>query len=362
MFDRNFRFVVAAGAIVATSLAGAAAAAPREIVLGWPASVTMSLAPLAAATELGLLEKEGLKVKVVELKGASVVIPQVATKAVQIGGIGPEPLVIQNLSSQSPIPVRLFYNNTPMYPWELIVPDKSPVKAIEDLRGKKVGVQVLTNNHMPITRVLLQRHGLTAGKDYQFQPIGYAGQALFALTRGDADAYFVGWNEISNYKAMGAQLRILPMDPEFRTIPAFGYIAHEDTIKSDPQMLVGFARALTQATLVCQNVPEWCVRAMWKLHPQVKLKEGTEEEKLAKGASVLLDILKTQLTSGDVQTARMGAFPEEGWQNLVRILNEGGELPSPKFDAAKLYTTGLVDQINTFDRKALAETIARLKR
>jgi NitT/TauT family transport system substrate-binding protein len=336
---------------------GEASAAPREIVLGHPATITMSLASVAAATELGLFEKEGLKIKVVELKGASVVIPQVAAKAVQIGGIGLEPLVVLK---QSAVPVKLFYNSTPTYPWELIVPEKSPIKTIEDLRGKKVGVQVLTNNHMPVTRVLLQRHGLTAGKDYQFQPIGYAGQALFALNRGDADAYFVGWNEISNYLALGAQLRILPMDPEIKALPAFGYIAHDDTLKNDPQMLVGFGRALLQATLLCQNVPEYCVRAAWKVYPQIKLREGTEEEKLAKGVSVLQVILKSQLPSGDVQQ-RLGAFSDIGLKNMIRVLNEGGELPNPNIALSSLYTNGLIDQINDFDRKALAETIARLK-
>lgn len=363
MSRKHLLSAVSACVAVLTAFADPSIAAPREIVLGWPASITMSLAPIAAATELGLFEKEGLKLKVVELKGASVVIPQVGSKAIQIGGIGPEPLVVQKLSGQTSIPVKFFYNVNPTYTWEVIVPDKSSVKAIEDLRGKKVGVQALTNNHMPVTRVLLQRHGLAAGKDYQFQTIGYAGQALFALMRGDADAYFIGWNEISNYLAMGAQLRILPMDPEFKILPSFGYIAHEDTIKNDPKLLAGFGRAIAEATLACANVPEWCVRAAWKVYPQIKLKEGTEEEKLVKSVAVLQEgILKTQLPSRDVQTARMGAFSEESWRNLIRILTEGGELTNPKVDLSTIYTNGLIDQINAFDRNALADTIARLKR
>jgi NitT/TauT family transport system substrate-binding protein len=356
-----FRFAIA-GLATLVSIAGAASAAPREIVLGHPATITMSLAPIAAATELGLLEKEGLAVRVVEFKGTAVVIPQVATKSIQIGNIGPEPLSTLKQPGQSPIPIKFFYNLTPTYPWEIIVPEAGPVKTIEDLRGKKVGVQVLTNTHMPVTRVLLKNHGLIAGKDYQFQTIGYAGQALYSLMRGDADAYYIGWNEISNYLAMGAKLRILPMDPEIKTLFGNGYVAHEDTIKNDPQMLIGFGRALAQATLICQKAPEWCVRAAWKMYPQIKLKEGTEEEKMAKSVPVLLGILKSQVADDPAPGDKMAAFSDSAWKNLFRILHEGGELPNPSIDLSTIYTNEFVEQINTFDRKALADTIERLRK
>lgn len=357
------RGIAASASLLMALLAGPRVeAAPREIVLGHPATITMSLAPIAAATELGLFEKEGLKVKVVELKGTSMVIPQVATKSIQIGNIGPEPLSALKQPGQSPMPIKFFYNLTPTYPWEFIVPASGPVKKLEDLRGKKVGVQVLTNTHMPVTRVVLKNHGLTAGKDYQFQTIGYAGQALFSLMRGDADTYYIGWNEIANYLAMGADLRILPMDPEIKTLFGNGYVAHEDTIKDDPQMLVGFGRALSQATLICQNAPHWCVQTAWKTYPQIKLKEGTEEEKLAKSVQVLLGILKSQLPDGDSVTAQLSGFDDAAWKNLFRILHEGGELPNPAIDLATIYTNQFVGDVNAFDRKALADTIVRLKK
>ncbi len=89
--------------------------------MGYPATITMLLAPLAAATDLGLLEKEGLRVKVVEFKGTSMVLPQVATKTVELGYVGPEPLTVLKQPGRSPMPVKFFYNGTPAYNWEIIV-------------------------------------------------------------------------------------------------------------------------------------------------------------------------------------------------------------------------------------------------
>ncbi len=234
------------------------------------------------------------------------------------------------------------------------------MRTIDDLRSKKVGVQVMTNTHMPVTRVLLKHHGLVQGKDYQFQTIGYSGQALFSLMRGDADAYYIGWNEIANYQAMGASLRILPMDADVKTLFGNGYVAHEDTIKNDPNMLTGFGRALTQATLICQSAPEWCVKTAWKQYPQIKLKEGTDEEILAKSVMVLRAILKSQLPQGRADTVKFGSFEDASWKNLFNILHDGGELQNPSIDAATLYTNELVDPINAFDKSYVKSTISRL--
>jgi NitT/TauT family transport system substrate-binding protein len=357
----QFALALAGGAIAATAATAPLQAATREIVLGYPATLTMLLAPIAAATELGLFEKEGLSIKVVEFKGTSVVLPQVASKTVDLGNVGPEPLVTLKQPGRSPMPVKFFYNGTPGYAWEMIVPEKGPVRTIEDLKGKKVGVQVMTNTHMPVTRVLMKNHGLVEGRDYDFQTIGYSGQALFSLMRGDADAYYIGWNEIANYQAMGAAIRVLPMDPGIKTLFGNGYVAHEDTIKNDPKMLVGFGRALAQATLICQGAPEWCVKAAWKYYPTIKLKEGTEAEILSKSVMVLQAILTSQLPGAQTENLKYGSFTESSWKNLFTILHDGGELPNSNIDASTIYTNELVEQINAFDRVKAAATVARLR-
>jgi NitT/TauT family transport system substrate-binding protein len=349
-------------ALASSAMAAAPSqAATREIVLGYPATVTMLLAPIAAATELGLLEKEGLSVKVVEFKGTSVVLPQVASKTVDLGNAGPEPLATLKQPGRSPMPVKYFYNGTPGYSWEMIVPEKGQVHTIDDLKGKKVGVQVMTNTHMPVTRVLMKNHGLVEGKDYDFQTIGYSGQALFAMMRGDADAYYIGWNEIANYRAMGAAIRILPMDAEIKTLFGNGYVAHEDTIKNDPRMLAGFGRALAQATLICQGAPEWCVKAAWKYYPTITLKEGTEAEILSKSVMVLQAILKSQLPGAQTENLRYGSFTDTSWKNLFKILHDGGELQNSSIDLSTIYTNELVDQMNAFDRVKAAATVSRLR-
>ncbi len=353
------RIGLSAAALLLGPLATPAVA--REVIIGWPATITMNLAPIAAGIELGLFQKEGLSIRVVELKGTSMVLPQVVSKGVDFGFVGAEPLAVLKQPGRSPMPVKYFYNATPFYNWEIIVPEAGPVHKIEDLKGKKVGVQVLTNTHMPITRVLLKNHGLVEGRDYSFQTIGYSGQALYSLMRGDADAYYIGWNEIANYQAMGAKLRILPMDREIKTLFGNGYVAAEDRFKSDPQTMVGFGRAMAQATLACLGALEWCVKATWKVYPQVKLKDGTEAEIMAKSVPVVQTILKTMLPQGLNDHPRYGAFSEESWSNLLRFLHEGGELQSRDIPTSTLYSNELVDQINVFDRKALMQTISNLK-
>jgi NitT/TauT family transport system substrate-binding protein len=150
------------------------------------------------------------------------------------------------------------------------------------------------------------------------------------------------------------------MDPEIKTLFGNGYVAHEDTIKNDPKMLIGFGRAIAEATLICQGSPEWCVRTARKHYPQIKLKDGTEDEILAKSVAVLRAILRNQIPGGQDVNMRYGAFTDVAWNALFRILHEGGELPNPTIEPSSIYTNELVNQINTFDRKSSAATVARL--
>lgn len=339
-------------AAAAIGLASCSFGNEEEVIFGSPTNAGVNLANLTAAMELGFFTDEGIVFRNQEFQGSSIVMTQVAVKSVDIGGGGAEPLILANETGTSKMPLEFFYNSMRNYIWAFVVTPDSNINSIADLKGKKIGVASLANAHMPATKLILRENGIDPETEVEFVTIGTGSPAFRALTSGQVDAYNTFNGNIALYEATGASVKYLPLPVRFANNFSFGYFVHKDTIRDKPEMLVGFGRAVAKGTVICREAPEWCVRNFWKYYPNVKPRNATEQD-LAQQVYVLKQNMKSYLAYTDGEPQVFGGFPDDSWDKIIAILQEGGVLPQKKIDAHEMYTNKLIEQINDFDLAAV---------
>ncbi len=352
------QFGLAAATLLLAGMTAEPARALEEVVVGLPTNITVGQSNVVAAMELGYFEAAGLKVKLQDFQGAAIVIPQVSTKSIMIGSGGGDPLVVANQPGKTRVPVKFFYNASRDYIWEFVVPADSPVNSLKDLKGKKIGVGSLSNSHVPVTRLIMKENGLEITKDYQLMAISIGGPAFRALLGGQVDAYNTWTANIAGFESSGTKLKRLPIDPRFKGLFTVGYFAHEDTIKQKPDVLAGFGKAVSMGTLACREAIEWCVKTFWKYYPNLKPREGTDEEIIKRQSYAVLEGMKTMFAFPAGKPKRWGEYPEGAWKSFINILHEGGEIASAATDPNLFFTNELVDKMSAFDE---AQVLAKAK-
>lgn len=351
---------LAAGLAVAALAAPAPAAAQatelKKVKLGTPARITLANSPFLLARELGYFAEEGIDLEIVEFLGTSVLVPQIAAKAVDIGYPSADALIVSAQPGRDRIPVRFFYNSARSNIWEFAVLEDSPVKTLQDLRGQKIGIGALANGNVPITRAMYKEMGMIAGKDYEFVPVGVGAPGVRALSNKDVAA-FNGFDAIlAQFEVSGLKIRRLPQPSKYAGLLSNGFAAHEDIIRDNPKMLAGFGRAITKGVVACEANRELCVRSAWKQYPTTK-PAGTDEQAMAASLMVLGKRMDRYLDFPAQQPRRFGEYVPQVWRDYVTVLFDGGEMTTKDVNPEVLYTNALVPEFNRFDAQKIVQSV-----
>lgn len=148
-------------------------AQPVKVRLAYPTR-SMSTLHIQVALEKGIFAKHGLNVEAVQIRSA-VSLPALLSNEIQyMTSIGTG---IRAAAKGLPVKVVVISRDSPLF---FIV---SRVKTIAELRGKKIGVTGNPGSSTEVvTRLVLEHHGLQAGKDYGFV-FGGDTTAVFAAFR-----------------------------------------------------------------------------------------------------------------------------------------------------------------------------------
>lgn len=341
-----------AAALALTVTAGMPAAqAMEKVTFAYGTNISLSNAPTLMAIGMGYFKEAGLDVQATFFQGAAVMLPQLTQKHITFGWITPDPLVISRQPGRDPLPVKMFYNGIYLSPFEVVVTKDSPVKSLADLKGKKIGVGAMSWGNLAVTQSMMKKIGLELQRDYEFVPVGVGATAFRALSDGKVQALNLFDTFHVQMEVLGADLRRLPMEQSYRELFSSGWIAHEDTLRTRPDLVVAFARAAAKGVVACNANPVACVKNFWTLYPATKPAEGSEDQKLADAVRVLKVRLATMLPEKDI--SRMGYYTEQSWKDYVEVLHVGGQLNTRDVDVSKLYTNQFVKDINNFDTAAV---------
>jgi NitT/TauT family transport system substrate-binding protein len=177
------------------------------------------------------------------------------------------------------------------------------------------------------------------------------------MTTGQVDALNLWDTMHATLEATGFKLREISFPTEFQGNPSHGFAVTDDLIKTRPEFVARFGRAIAKGIVACDANLEECIRSFWRAYPAQK-PQGPESEAMAKELKILSARMKKLLYFGPGEKPLLGSFTDDEWQGVIKSLKLGGVITVTDLPMDKLYTNRFVADFNKFDR---ADVIKRAK-
>jgi NitT/TauT family transport system substrate-binding protein len=345
------RRILAALAIAAgIAGTGAAFAQTTTVRVGWCArTVTSAAAPFAVATKMGWFERAGLKVELVPIAGSGDCVKAVATRDVPFSLPSIEPLAV--ITAQG-VKAKNYYTAYQGNIYGIAVPEASPVKSFGDLKGKRIGVISMASGGVIVARALASIHGLDPDRDVNIVVAGEGAQTAALLRSNQIEALSQFDTQYALVENAGQKLRMLETR-EIVRFPSNGFIALDETLKSQRAQAVALAQGYAKGTLFALTNPEAAIRILYEVFPQTRA-TGKDE------ATALRDDIKTlearaknwRLEAGGV--AKWGENSRQNYQDYLDFLLKWGVLKQ-KVAVDDVITNELIDDINRFDQNEIIQ-------
>jgi NitT/TauT family transport system substrate-binding protein len=198
-------------------------------------SISPAVSAFALARDRGYYRQEGLDVQLVLIPSALGMQALLAgnIKFSTAGGSGLLPIL-----RGAPVKYVFTTFSRPMF-WLYARPE---IRAVENLKGKKVGVSGIGSGPDSLLREILKKHGLDGGRDVIVLPVGSGTGRFFALQAGSVDAAML--SVPANLLAQDAGYRELVSFIDQEWIELQGTVNVTDQLMaSDPILVEKFLRA-----------------------------------------------------------------------------------------------------------------------
>jgi ABC-type nitrate/sulfonate/bicarbonate transport system substrate-binding protein len=228
--------------LAAALLAQAAAADPLRV--GVSAPNAFDAVPLYVGSDAGLFKKHGVEVAVVDTAGDAKMHQAMTAGSIDLGFGGGQGLAF--IAKGAPELAVAAVVGPPLNLW-FIVPYDSPVKSLDDLKGRTVGVSTAGSLTYWLTEELNRAKGWSAGGAKPVELGGASAARLAAMKAGQIDATFasVGFAAELQEKKEGR-----PVGAAAEYVTAFvseAVYASRKLIASDPQAVRGFLAGMLDA-------------------------------------------------------------------------------------------------------------------
>src|SRR5262249_12544426 len=260
--------------------------------------------------------------------------------------VGPEVLMMARAKGAR---VKAIYTYSRSTIYRAVALKSSGLTKTEDLRGKTMGVIAMSTGAVPYGRQMLQTAKIDPDKDAQWLPIGEGAQASLALKRGDAAAWFAWDTAVAALEAQGVELvHIKP--PYFDDLIGNVIVAHEDFLANNKEVAVKLLRCIAKSTICGLNNTEKAIKTPWEPYPATK-PDGDEATAMKKARIVFESRFGGYQVPAGV---KWGENLASQWKGVAKLMQAENLLPAD-FDATTSYTNELIDEVNQFDAKAVAD-------
>lgn len=341
-------------ALCAVSTFAQAQSKPKEkFIFAWPSAINSGVANLTFARELGYFDRENLEIDVIVLAGSGVIIPQLLSGAIHSAYASLEPLPVSRQPGKPNFPLRFVYNYLPRSIWEIAVLDESPIKSIADFNGKSLGVVSLTAGNVLLTQAMMQKEKVDWSSVSRVA-VGSGVPAFEALRRKSVDAINL-WDTMHAALALsGTKIRVLPYTKDFANLSSHGFPVTEELLKSRPDFIARFGRAMSKGAVACQANLEGCIKSFWRAYPALKPTTGSEAENLKREVAIMTPRMENLMFGRN--DANMGSFETRDWTQLIFALKQGGVIAeNVNVPLDSLFTNQFVPEYNKFSRKQVID-------
>jgi NitT/TauT family transport system substrate-binding protein len=339
---------VAAAVLLAGFVQPAAAQAPTPVRIGWCSrTVSSAAAPFALATKFGWFAERGIKVELAPLPGSTDCMKLVATKDLAYALPSIEPLAI--IRPQG-VKARNFYTAYQGYIYGIAVPFGSPIKTLQDLRGKRIGVNAMASAGVIVARALVASVGFNPDTDVKILVAGEGAQTASLIRSNQIDALSQFDTQYALVENAGVKLTYLDTSA-IASYPSNGFVALEERLRDRRPEAVALGQGYAMGTIFAMANPEAAIRALWEVYPQTRSTGKDEATALRDDVATLQARARSwRLESGGV--TRWGENSEKNYQAYLDFLNVNGVLKD-RSQATDLLDNSLIADINRFDANAV---------
>jgi ABC-type nitrate/sulfonate/bicarbonate transport system substrate-binding protein len=252
--------------------------------------LTPHYAPFFVAKELGYWESEGVDVEIQFSKGSSYTLQLLASRKVHVGQSNEIQLMI---ARNKGLNLKVVMTLTREFGSRLAVLENSPIKKIQQLKGKNIGVASLSAAQVPFVKAMLATGGLDPAKDASILAIGWGAQALTALLNNKVAAVGFWRSQFIMWEVADQKFRYFPADFFPNDVPGYNIVAHEDFIQAQEDTLVGILRGVAKGYLFSITNPTAAVKIYYKANPSKKPVGENSSEATRKNVDLLTKHLKT---------------------------------------------------------------------
>lgn len=294
------------------------------------------------AKYLGYIKNVDIEAK--GFAGSTILCQQATMGTLQIISVASIPFIAGNVKEKA-FNLLAFYNFRPRQTTYLAVLEESPIKGVNDLRGKKIGVQSFATDAIDYLKAMAQAEGFKESEMYTLLSTGIGMPAYTALKMGRIDALCLWDIEYANAENAGFKLRYFH-DPRQQYLPSGSMVSTAKWVKENPKIVEEFGLGIAQATVFAMTNPEAAVKIYWKTVPGSK-PTGVPEEKALKETA---HVLKSHLIDLDPkpQKLRWGEFSEAWMQRYIDFLYAQKVIPE-RPQAKDFFTNQSVEKFNQFN-------------
>ncbi len=341
---------IAASLCALAGLAGPASAAERQavtIAIGTNVLDTSQANNTSVPIASKCWEKEGLDVTI-QPTNSSAATQAVLSGQAQFVLMGPGRAVIARSQGAPLTAVYMNMRKNFQFP---VVQASSPIKSIEDFKGKTMGVVSYGAQLVAIIKGMIAEAGMDPQKDITIVETGVGAQAVAALKSGRVDVWGTWDSQIATAENMGLELRRFTSPYAEKLKFGSSYFVRDDYIKSHPEVITKVLRCVAKGTVMALENPTGTVKTHWKVYPATKPTGVAEDEAFRQGLHVLKVRAEfLELDKGE----KWGEFPPQAITDMVEFMKTTGELKGD-VNPADLYTNQFIDAVNAFDHEATVQ-------
>lgn len=311
-------------------------------------------APIFSVPRLmGFWAEEGLEVKIEGAAGAGPALQQLLAGRVEMTFTG-IPAAMELINKGAPIRiVASIYSKNTFYPAVL---EDSPIRTIEDFRGKTVGLTAVASTNAMWMKAILRLHGMKP-EDIRMVGSGEGAAGLQALTEKRIDALQLYEGMYDNYEAAGVKLRRFDTMPELSKLSFVqGLMVRDETIQKNPEVVIGLMRGIAKAAVFSNAQPEAAVQLHWKAYPVTKPTGVDDATAMRTSLRPLKGVLPHYKHTYE---GKFGWASKESVEATRDTLHGVGEL-SQALPADRYFNDSFLPKVNEFDRDAIAKLPPKL--
>lgn len=244
------------------------------VVQGASPAPNIGYLALYVAQKMGYFKDEGLSVQINYSHGDSAPLQAISAGNAQVMSGTPEALIH---GYEKGLRGVLFYQTYDKLIFSVAALQNSKIKSPRDLAGKTIGVSSVASTGVIISKVVLTEAGVDPST-VKFLPVGTGQRALGALKSDQVDALALWDAAYSQIETAQGNLKLTHWKPtSLSNVGDGGYFTSWDLIKSQPNTLAHFTRAIAKAMVEIHRDPKKALEIYWEVNPSAKPK-GTDSE------------------------------------------------------------------------------------